>query len=241
MSNDLNLPELEEDQDAPELTTNDALAALADAMNDDYSVDLSAGNQTLSAANYRSGFRFNCSGVATSGRTVTLPAVKRTVLFVLPSTATNTVSLIKGSTTLTLSPGQSYVVHTDGTANQVDAYVIGEAQGSTPYDFYATIPGVMSNTMLVIGIDTLRAFTLPINLTGSVAKAGIAATGSTTLTLKKNGSSIGTLIWSASGTTAALTFASAVSFAVADIFTLEGPASADATLANIRISLKGSR
>lgn len=241
MSNDLNIDQLAEEQARPDLTTNDAIAQVADALNDDYTVDLSSGNVTLTSAQYRSAFRFNCSGVATSGRTVTLPAVKRTVVFVVPSTATNTISLIKGSTTLTLSPGITYIVHTDGTANSVDAAVVGEAAGSTPYDFYAFVPGTMVNSMTVLGIDARRAFTLPITLTGSIFKAGVAATGSTTITLKKNGASIGTIIWSASGTTGAITFASAVSFAVDDIFTIEGPATADATLANIRFNFKGSR
>lgn len=241
MANDLNLPELEEDQDAPELTANEAIAALADAVQDDYSVDLSAGSVTLNSTQYRSAYRFSCDGVATSGRTVTLPAVKRMVVVVVPATASNTVSLIKGSVTLTLTPGVQYLVHTDGTANGLDAYVVGEAAGETPYDMYATIPGVMTNNMLVIGLDAVRTFTIPISLTGSTGKAGVAATGSTTLTLNKNGSPIGTLVWSPSGTTAAKTFASAVSFAVGDIFTLTGPATADATLADIRISLKAKR
>lgn len=241
MANDLNAPQLAEDTASPELVVNDAVKAVADAMNDDYTVDLSAGNVVLTAPQYRSAFRFNCSGVATSGRTVTLALVKRTVIFVMPTTATNTVSLIKGATTLTLSPGVTYLVHTDGTANGVDAAAVGEPAGSTPYDFYAFVPGTMVNTMTILGIDALRAFTLPLNLSGSVFKAGVAATGSTTVTLKKNGGSIGTVIWSALGTTGAITFASAVSFAVGDIFTVEGPATADATLANIRFNFKGSR
>lgn len=241
MANDLNITQLATDSASPEVVVNDAVADVADAMNDDYDVDLSAGNKTITAAQYRSGFRFNCSGVATTGRTVTLPAVKRTVVFVVPSTATNTISLIKGSTTLTLSPGVTYIVHTDGTANSVDAAVCGEAAGSTPYDFYAFVPGVMVNSMTILGIDALRAFTFPISLTGSVFKAGVAATGSTTVTLLKNGVSIGTVVWSASGTTGAITFAGAVSFAVGDIFTMTGPATADATLANIRFNFKGTR
>lgn len=75
----------------------------------------------------------------------------------------------------------------------------------------------------------------------SRASAGTAATASTVFTLKKNGSSVGTISWSASGTlgTVDLT-ATTISFATGDILTLEAPATADSTLADISITLAGT-
>ena len=82
-----------------------------------------------------------------------------------------------------------------------------------------------------------RAFSLPQNLTGSIAKSGTAATGSTIFTLKKNGTQIGTMTFAASGSTATFSFASAVSVAIGDIIDMVAPATQDATLSDISVTL----
>lgn len=81
------------------------------------------------------------------------------------------------------------------------------------------------------------ACTLPASLTGSQIKAQTAATASSTYTIKKNGSSIGTLGWAASGTVPTITFASQVSLAVGDVVEIDEPSTPDATLADISASL----
>lgn len=114
------------------------------------------------------------------------------------------------------------------------------ASNGWPYDLSAFYPGVLANSAVVLRHVAVRAWSLPTNAAGSALSAGTAATGSTTFTLKKNGSSIGTAVVSASGTTAAFTV-TATSFAALDVFTVEGPATADTTLANVAISLLGTR
>ena len=71
--------------------------------------------------------------------------------------------------------------------------------------------------------------------------AQVAATGSTTYTLAKNGTSIGTIAWAASGTVGTISVTASTSFAAGDILSLTGPATADATLANIAVTLAGTR
>lgn len=122
-----------------------------------------------------------------------------------------------------------------------DLEVLVDVAAGVPYDLATFYPGVPGNSQLLARIKLARAVTFPINLTGSLADARVAATASTTVTLKKNGSSIGTLVWAASGTSGAFTFAAAVSFAAGDVLTLEGPATADVTLADISITLIGTR
>lgn len=240
MGNNLAVEQVAENQASPEVTINDATLALDNALTEHFAVDLSSGNVSVTLLQYQRNVLFRCSGVATGGRTVTLPLAKRGLVVVECDAAnTNTISLIRGSTTLTLSPGRTYLVATDGTANGLTARDIG---GTTePYDLSIFIPSFMSDGQLLYRKKAQRAFTLPINLTGTLVSAAVAATGSTTVTLKKNGSSIGTAIWSAAGVVAALTFASAVSFAVGDIFTIEGPATADATLSDVSFDFLGSR
>lgn len=93
-------------------------------------------------------------------------------------------------------------------------------------------------------IDMVYATALPINLTGSKGGCDIAATGTVNFDLRKNGSSIGTATIP-SGTTgrsiATFTFASAVSFAIGDTFSMIAPASPDTTLKNFYFSFLGSR
>ena len=240
MANELDVPQLTEGQASPEVTANDASARVANAISDIMTVDLTSGNVSVTATEYRTSMFFNCSGVATSGRTVTLPLVKRAlVIFECPAANTNTISLIRGSTTLTLSPGRTYAVRTDGTANGLVARDVGGT--SEPLDLSIFLPGIMTDAQLLFARKTVRAFTLPINLTGSYGTAQVSATASTTVTLKKNGSSIGTMVWAIAGTVATITFSSAVSFAVGDLLTAHGPATADATLADVSLDLLGSR
>jgi len=102
-------------------------------------------------------------------------------------------------------------------------------------------PGVPANAALLARVVIPRVVTFPASLTGSYASATVAATASTVLTIKNNGSSVGTITFAASGTTGTFTFASPVVTAAGDIITVENQATADATLANISFSMVGSR
>jgi hypothetical protein len=82
-----------------------------------------------------------------------------------------------------------------------------------------------------------RAFTLPANLAGSIAKAGTAATASTVFIIKKNGSQIGTMTFAAGGSTASFSLASQVSVAVGDIIDMVAPATQDATLSDVSVTI----
>lgn len=127
-----------------------------------------------------------------------------------------------------------------GTVTAANLTVSGTLSATFAHDLSAFHPGVLANGAVVLRHVAVRAWSLPTNAAGSAVSAGTAATGSTTLTLKKNGSSIGTAVVPASGTTASFTV-TATSFAALDVFTVEGPATADTTLANVAISFLGSR
>jgi hypothetical protein len=85
------------------------------------------------------------------------------------------------------------------------------------------------------------ACTFPAGAPQSQANSKIAATGSTVFTLKKNGSAFATVTWSASGTAGAWVQASTTTFnGTTDIFEIDGPATADATLADFGINIVGT-
>ena len=110
-----------------------------------------------------------------------------------------------------------------------------------PYDMLMYSPGVPGNSADMSRLIIPRPVILPASLTGSYASADTAATASTTLTLTKNGTSIGTVNFAASATSGTFTFSSSVTFAAGDILKLVNQSTADATLANISVSLVGTR
>jgi hypothetical protein len=71
-----------------------------------------------------------------------------------------------------------------------------------PYDVGSCVIDKPDAGATAAVIAVVRAFTIPSNFTGSLAKASVAATASATFTVNKNGSSIGTFVFAASGTTA---------------------------------------
>jgi hypothetical protein len=102
-------------------------------------------------------------------------------------------------------------------------------------------PGAGSNAQVLFYGKLDRACIFPASAPNSYAVANTAATGSTTFTLKKNGSSFATVVFSAAGTTGAWTQASDAVFAPGDTLEIDGPATADGTLANVGITLQGYR
>ncbi|ACC76160.1 hypothetical protein PPMP20_19035 [Paraburkholderia phymatum] len=114
-------------------------------------------------------------------------------------------------------------------------------QSGAPYDVLMFSPGVPANSALMARIVTPRPVTFPSGLTGSYASASVAATAAVTLTLARNGSAIGTVNFAAGASTGTFTFSSSVTTAAGDVLTLTNQATTDATLANISVTLVGTR
>jgi len=113
--------------------------------------------------------------------------------------------------------------------------------GPKPYDIAAFIEDTMDDGETVLRHVAARAFSLPAALTGSVLKAGSGATAETILSCEKNGVQFGTITVAASATSGTFTAAAETSFAVGDVLIIEGPATADVSLADVAITLKGVR
>lgn len=116
----------------------------------------------------------------------------------------------------------------------------GESTIDLFLDWPIFIASKPTDAQLVMRLEVGRAFTFPQNLTGSQASARVASTGNVSFDIKKNGSSIGSVVFnvSASGT---FTFSTATSFVAGDLFELVAPATADATLEDISITFVGQR
>lgn len=120
----------------------------------------------------------------------------------------------------------------------------GTANITQPYDMIVSAAGVPTASQVLLKITMPRAVTLAANLSGSKPTAAdVAATASTVVEVKKNGSQVATLTYAISGTvpTLATSGGAAVNFAADDILTVVCPASPDATLSGIYIVLAGTR
>jgi hypothetical protein len=111
----------------------------------------------------------------------------------------------------------------------------------TPYDLSFFLPGTYSGGALMAQIVLDRAVTFPDGLFGAQGYAGVTATASTVLDLQKNGSNIGTITFTNAGSTAAFALSGAISFAPGDRLGIVNEDPADATLADLSITLKGKR
>jgi hypothetical protein len=111
--------------------------------------------------------------------------------------------------------------------------------------FSCPLPAAATNNAILCDIPMTVAETVPINCSASAGTSVVAATGSTTFTIKKitsGGSSttIGTAVWSGSGKTAAFTCSGAVSLAATDLLEIDGPATGDTTLTQGGITISAN-
>lgn len=184
------------------------------------------------------------NGNAIANGTVTLTASTTNYVYANASTgavSVNTTGFPAGSINLyQITTGTSTVTNYLDRRQYAPLALVSVA-GSIPYDLPMFFPGAMTSSQTLARILFTRTVVFPSSLTGSQCSAGTAATGSTTVTLNKNGSSIGTLVWAASGTVPTITFSSSVTFNAGDLLTVVGPATADATLAAISLTIAATR
>lgn len=112
-----------------------------------------------------------------------------------------------------------------------------------PYDMGFYVSGLQPDNTQILKHVFARAVTFAANFAGCQLHAGTAATASAVYTIKKNGTTVGTITVAASGTTG--TFASsggsAVNFAIGDTMEIITPTPQDTTLASASITMAGTR
>lgn len=131
MANDLGTPAIADGQaDGQWQTSNDADAWIGNALADILTVDFSAGNVTLTNTQFRSAMTFVPSGLSTT-RSLTVPALKRALFLVNNTDATDTINVVRGSTSIAVAAGKIGIFNTDGTTNGlVGAILVTATSGS---------------------------------------------------------------------------------------------------------------
>lgn len=128
---------------------------------------------------------------------------------------------------------------TDSRPSFNSASFSGGSGGSV--DIAVFTAGTNTNSQKLLRIALTRQITFPASATLSQATASANATGSTVYTLTKNGVSFATVTFSGGSATGTWTQASSTTFAAGDVLEIDGPATADATLADVGITLAGCK
>jgi len=111
-----------------------------------------------------------------------------------------------------------------------------------PYDIGMFLPGVPTNSQLLLQYVFDRAVDFPDEFAGAQGLVGTNPTAIATIDVKKGGSSIGTISISTGGVVTFVTAGGAVeSFVAGDKLELIAQASADATLSDVSITFSGVR
>lgn len=241
MSNNLDLDQVLENQALKEVTINTATGQLDAALSEFLSVSLAAGNASLTNSQYRRNLAFVATGVATTGRTITLPTIKKLAIIKSEAANTNSIDIIKGSTSFELAAGSAILVYTDGTADGLEIISESSAGAVKVYDIATYCAGLPDVSERLLRFGFVRSIDFPANMTGSNVIARVAATGTTDFDVRKNGLSIGTVRFAAAGTVATFIGFAAQSFVSTDILEIVAPGSADATLADISFSFAGAQ
>lgn len=133
-----------------------------------------------------------------------------------------------------------------GTNNQTlvadSTQALGLKWADRPVQLSTTFVGVPANSQVMFYAPATVALTVPSSCTGSYAKAAVAATGTAAFTITDvtTSTTLCTATWSASGTIATFS-GTGGSVSAGDVVQIAGPATADATLATIGVSVYATR
>jgi hypothetical protein len=235
-SPNLAAPHVAAAQNQKEVTINDATDALDLAMTAALSVDCSAGGTiTVTLLQARRNVRFALTGTPAADFVFELPNVRRLVAV---SNGTGRVATVRNPTgdTIALPAGKQVLIYATGTgvtrvgASIVDAYDFGMVAFDTPAS-----SAVMGKVVIP------RAVTLPANFAGSRGDVDVNPDASFEITVTRNGSTVGTITISTAG---AFTFATSggtvVALVAGDVVRFVAPATADASVAGIAVTLLGA-
>lgn len=169
--------------------------------------------------------------------TASLPTISLQVWRLPPGTAPvdDNNSLARVSVTLVAIRGATHNVPANSSVSQPANSGTGIDQNPPDINPYLMVFDIGNGNQLgasavvlehYIG-SQLSSVTLPASLTGSYAGCRVAPAGSYSITIKKNGSSIGSIDFAGSSTTATFTFSSTQTLVPGDVISFTAPATPD--------------
>jgi hypothetical protein len=268
MSNNLALSQVAAAQNQKEVTINDQAGQLDAGLTDRVDVALTGTTSplVLSDAQALRCMVLKLTGTHPGGAYEVHCPTNKKIYVVWNSTAGDVTFKTVAGTGIVVGAGAVLILYCDGTnviqlAGLVatigdigDVVISAAASGQmlrfngsdwvnedTPYDLSFFLPGAYSSGALMAQVVLDRAVTFPDGLTGAQGYAGVNATATTVLDLQKNGANVGTITFTSAGSTPAFAMSGALSFAAGDRLSIVNEDPADATLADVSLTLKGKR
>ena len=185
MSNNTGRTEVSAGQNQKEVTINNSDGILDAALTESLDVDFTSGNVTLTTAQFQQNMRFNATNLSTA-RNLTIAGEKK--LFVVDNTdGTDTLSVVRGSTSIALSAGSNGIFYTDGTTNHL-IQVSGSGGGSSQE---VVLEYALSDETTAITTGTAKLTTrVPFACTLNSVRASLttaSTTGTVTVDINESG------------------------------------------------------
>lgn len=245
MSVNLDAPQVAANQNQKEVTINDATGRLDAAMTEVTTIPVDNSNAySVSALELRTAnmLVFEDDTTPPSATVaIDVPAIERGLFVVYNNMSQPATVEISGQSepAVDVASGDVALVHSDG----IDVRPVGSGGGGgdSGYDVGTFFPGAPGSSELVTRFEAVRDLSFPSALTDSSGRLGVAATAQTDFDIQKNGSSVGTMRFAASGTIATFISASGFTLTGGDRLDVVAPASPDATAADLSFTLKGSK
>lgn len=242
----LAIDEVAEGQANKHVTINEAFAALEQAMNAPLAVSFSAGNVTLTEAQLTRNFLIICSQQS-AARELRIPdkiqTVNQTARFIaVRNTGSYDITVLSSAaipgTQAIVAPGVTTFLHVSG----INVTSLGNIGGGLSYNVSFFLPDLMPANAEVIRYPMVDAVSFNDNFLTSKASAGTNPTVQSAFTVKRNGTTIGTITAETDGTFTFVTSGTTTeTFNAGDILTIISPVTQDVTLADVAITLRGVR
>ena len=211
--------------DASTLTTGTLAAGRLPALTGDITTSAGSAATTLATSGVTAGTYTSVTVDAKGRVTAGSNPASATVTFgtSFPGSPTNGQLFYLTATSGTSTPGL-YSYQTSNTT-----WMLATPAQSVPFDLSGYVPGLPQSSAKLMLFASARAFSIPANFTGSIAKSDIAPTGSPVYSIIKNGTQVATLTFSSGSNSGTFSTQAAISFATGDILGVVAPASVDTT------------
>jgi hypothetical protein len=224
-------------QNQKEVTINDAIDALDRAITDTLALDLAASPLTVTATQLRSAMVLHPMGALTGPAAVLVPQIRR-VFALLNTDSSFAITVERGASAVAVEPGENAVLICDGCPDGL--FRVGP--GAPVYDF-GMVAGTAPGAGEVLGKVVIpRPLLIPPDLAGSAVHVDTAPEADFAIALTRNGAAVASITVHADASATLATSGNApVPIAAGDVIRFLAPATPDASIAGIALTIAARR
>jgi hypothetical protein len=224
-------------QNQKEVTINDAIDALDRAMTDTIGLDLSAGSLALTAVQLRAAMVLFPAAALAGPASIAVPQIRR-VFALLNTDSAFAITVERGASAVVVQPGESALLICDGAADGL--FRVGP--GAPVYDF-GMVAGTAPAAGEVLGKVVIpRPLLIPADLTGSAVHVDTPPDVDFAIAVTRNAVAVASVTVHADATATLATAGNApVAIAAGDVVRFLAPATPDASIAGISLTIAARR